>query len=214
MSSPWWRHQMETFPALLTLCAGNSPMTGELPAQRSVTRSFDVFFDLHLNKRLSKQSQAGDLRRNGTHYDITVMAPHTLYPWRRLDLLAPPPPTTRSVEVSRDHSSSHCMLSPGCNIWNMDVRTAWRYHIWVSLVEIERITLICSNIHMKLWFVITHSCPNFNGGFNSSPHWQNGHHFAYDIFRWAFVNEEFCILIKISLKFVLKGSIDNIPALV
>ena len=29
---------------------------GEFPAQRPVTRGFDVFFDLHLNKRLSKQS--------------------------------------------------------------------------------------------------------------------------------------------------------------
>ena len=54
--SPWWRHQMETFSALLVLCAGNSPVTGEFPAQRPVTRSFDVFFDLRLNKRLSKQS--------------------------------------------------------------------------------------------------------------------------------------------------------------
>ena len=36
------------------LC-GNSPVTGEFPAQRPVTRSLDVFFDLHLNKRLSKQ---------------------------------------------------------------------------------------------------------------------------------------------------------------
>ena len=41
---------------LLALCAGNSPVTGEFPAQRAVTRSFDVFFDLRLNKRLSKQS--------------------------------------------------------------------------------------------------------------------------------------------------------------
>ena len=53
---PWWRHQMETFSALLAICAGNSPVPGELPAQRPVTRSFDVFFDLRLNKRLSKQS--------------------------------------------------------------------------------------------------------------------------------------------------------------
>ena len=52
----WWRHQMETFSALLAICAGNSPVTGEFPAQRPVTRSFDVFFDLCLNKRLSKQS--------------------------------------------------------------------------------------------------------------------------------------------------------------
>ena len=46
---------METFSALLVLCAGNSPVTGEFPSQRPVTRNFDVFFDLHLNKRLSKQ---------------------------------------------------------------------------------------------------------------------------------------------------------------
>ena len=38
------------------LCAGNSPVTGEFPTQRPVTRRFDVFFDLRLNKRLSKQS--------------------------------------------------------------------------------------------------------------------------------------------------------------
>ena len=52
----WWRHQMETFSALLTLCAGNLPVTGEFPTQRPLTRSFGVFFDLHLNKQLSKQS--------------------------------------------------------------------------------------------------------------------------------------------------------------
>ena len=54
--SPWWRHQMEIFSALLALCAGNSPVPGEFPSQRPVTRSFNVFFDLHLNKRLSKQT--------------------------------------------------------------------------------------------------------------------------------------------------------------
>ena len=38
------------------LCAGNSPVSGEFPSQRPVTRIFDVFFDLVLNKRLGKQS--------------------------------------------------------------------------------------------------------------------------------------------------------------
>ena len=51
----WWRHQMETFSALLAICAGNSPVPGEFPTQRPVTRSFDVYFDLRPNKRLSKQ---------------------------------------------------------------------------------------------------------------------------------------------------------------
>ena len=51
----WWRHQMETFSALLAICAGNSPVPGEFLAHRPVTRSFDVYFDLSPNKRLSKQ---------------------------------------------------------------------------------------------------------------------------------------------------------------
>ena len=48
---------METFSALLAICAGNSPVPGEFPTQRPVTRSFDVYFDLRPNKRLSKQSR-------------------------------------------------------------------------------------------------------------------------------------------------------------
>ena len=54
---PWWRHQMETFSALLALCVGNSPVTGEFPTQRPVLRSFDIFFELSLIKRLSEQSR-------------------------------------------------------------------------------------------------------------------------------------------------------------
>ena len=63
---------METFSALLALCAGNSPVTGEFPAQMPVTRSFDVFFDMRLNKQLSKPSWGVDLRRHRAHYDIIV----------------------------------------------------------------------------------------------------------------------------------------------
>ena len=48
---------METFSASLAFCAGNSPASGEFPAQRLVTRSFDVFYDLWPNKRVSKQSR-------------------------------------------------------------------------------------------------------------------------------------------------------------
>ena len=42
LESPWWRHQMETFSALLAICAGNSPASGKFSAQRPVTRGFDV----------------------------------------------------------------------------------------------------------------------------------------------------------------------------
>ena len=73
---------METFSALLAICAGNSPVSGEFPAQRPVTRSFDVFFDLRLNKPLSKQSYGWWLetlsRPLWRHCDVT-------YPLRTLD---------------------------------------------------------------------------------------------------------------------------------
>ena len=49
---------------------------------------------------------------------------------------------------------------------------------------------------------------------NSSPPGQNGSHFAGDIFRWIFMIENFCYLIKISPTFVPKGPIYNIFALV
>ena len=48
---------METFSALLALCAGNSSVAGGFPSQRPVTRSFDVFFDLRLKTRLNEQSR-------------------------------------------------------------------------------------------------------------------------------------------------------------
>ena len=69
----WWRHQMETFSALLAICVGNSPVAGEFPTQRPVTRCFDVLFDLRLNKRFSKQSWGWFFRRHRTHYAAIVM---------------------------------------------------------------------------------------------------------------------------------------------
>ena len=53
----WWRHQMETLSILLDLCERNYLVTGGFPSQRPMTRGFDVFFDLCLNKRLSKESR-------------------------------------------------------------------------------------------------------------------------------------------------------------
>ena len=60
-TSYWFTFAMMTssngnISVLLAVCAGNSPVTGEFPSQRPVTRSFDVILDLHPNKRLSKQS--------------------------------------------------------------------------------------------------------------------------------------------------------------
>ena len=73
LKSTWWRHQMETFSALLAICARNSPVHGEFHAQRPVTRSFDVFFDMRPNKRWVSNREAGDLRRHHAHHDVIVM---------------------------------------------------------------------------------------------------------------------------------------------
>ena len=65
---------METFSALLAICAGNSPVLGESPAQRPVTWSFDVFFFIWvwINGWVNNL-EAGDLRRYRAHYNVTVM---------------------------------------------------------------------------------------------------------------------------------------------
>ena len=122
---PWWRHQMETFSALLAICAGNSPVSGEFPAQRPVTRSFDVFFVPRLNKPLSKQ----------------------WWGWW--------------------FETLSCPLWRHCNV---------KYPFYGEM------------LHRDI--------------FNSSLPGQDGRHFADDIFKRIFVNEKFCILITISLKFV------------
>ena len=66
----WWRHQMETFSAV---CAGKSPVTGEFPAQRPVTRSFvfsliSVWINCWVHNR-----DTGDLISHRAHYDVFVM---------------------------------------------------------------------------------------------------------------------------------------------
>ena len=69
----WWRHQMKTISVLLALCAGNSPVVGEFPSQRPVTRSLCVFFDLRKNKWMNEQPCCRRMRRHRTHYDVTVI---------------------------------------------------------------------------------------------------------------------------------------------
>ena len=64
---------METFSALQALCAGNSPVPGEFPAQRPVTQSIGVFYICVWINGWVNNREAGDLRRNQAHYDVIVM---------------------------------------------------------------------------------------------------------------------------------------------
>ena len=63
-----WKH---FFRVSGSLCGGYLPVTDEFPSQRPVTRSFDAFFDLRLNK-WANNGDAGDLRHRA-HYDVIVM---------------------------------------------------------------------------------------------------------------------------------------------
>ena len=73
--SSWWRHQMKTFSVLLAICAGNSLVSSEFPAQRPVMRSFDGFFICAWINGWVNNGEAGDLRRHHAHYDVTIMWP-------------------------------------------------------------------------------------------------------------------------------------------
>ena len=64
---------METFSALLAICAGNSPVTGEFPSQWPVVRSIDIFFICAWINGWVNTGEAGDVRRHRAHHDVTVM---------------------------------------------------------------------------------------------------------------------------------------------
>ena len=69
----WWRHQMETFSALLALCAGNSPVPVNFPHKGQWRGA--LMFSLicaWINDWVNNRG-AGDLRRHRTHYDVTVI---------------------------------------------------------------------------------------------------------------------------------------------
>ena len=69
----WWRHQMETFSALLALFAGNSPVPVKSPHKGQWRGA--LMFSLicaWINDWVINR-EAGDLRRHRGHYDVNVM---------------------------------------------------------------------------------------------------------------------------------------------
>ena len=63
-------------------------------------------------------------------------------------------------------------------------------------------------------FIIGNAITTYSGIINSLRPWQDFFHFPEDILNSIFLNENVWISIKISLKFVPKGPIDNIASLV
>ena len=64
---------MGTFSALLTICAGNSPVTGEFHSQRPVTRGLMLSLIYAWTNGWVNTRDAGNLRRHRAHYDVTAM---------------------------------------------------------------------------------------------------------------------------------------------
>ena len=116
------------FFALLALCEGNSPVTGEFLSQRPVTRSFDIFFDLSPNNR-----DVRNLRRHRTHCDVTVMKwrciiwgrSHVCAPWIHLE--------------TRDNSCTPSKRLPSV------IRTETHF------TAIEYYNLVVSRDHQAVW---------------------------------------------------------------
>ena len=82
--------------------------------------------------------------------------------------------------------------------------------VWVNTLRLWQNGCPFPDVILKCIF----SNENCNNLINSLRPRRNGHHFPDDIFKWIFLNENVWMLIKISLKFVPKGLINNIPAFV
>ena len=78
----WWRHQMETFSALLALCVVKSPVNS---AHKGRWRGA-LMFSLICARIIDwvNNREAGDLRRQRAHYDVIVMIYHTVYRYRTM----------------------------------------------------------------------------------------------------------------------------------
>ena len=166
---------METFYALLAVCAGNSPVTGEFPAQRPVTRSFDVFFYLCVNERLSKQW--------GWWFETP---PRPL--WRHCNALM----TYEKVKGNLVYRNTLKWKNhhPNCFMTLTRWQRPWDWHGF-------DIDLTWSVTLMSNWCGSKGLCYLVN----TLRSRQNGRHFTDDTFKRIFLNENDRILIKMSLKF-------------
>ena len=128
---------METFSAELAICAGNSPVPGEFPTQRPATRSFDVYFDLRPNKRLSKQSwgwwfetQSRPLWRHRNEL-ASYFSHDGVMTWKRLPhywsfVKENPPVTGEFSSQSASNADVSCFFLEWLLIW--DFVTLMRHH--------------------------------------------------------------------------------------
>ena len=89
---------------------------------------------------------------------------------------------------------------------------------WLQIVEMDLWRLLCPKCFMFQYCgcLVTRHGPHLLTWIKLTQvrSRQNGHHFADDIFKRIYLNENISISINISLKFIPYGPIDNISALV
>ena len=143
---------METFSALLAFCAGNSPVTGEVPAQRPVTRSFDVFFDLRPNEWLSKQWRRWwfetSTRSLGRHCNVTMKPCIIMVDDNHARLHQVCGIVSKQRHVSRIHVDAATFVIPNTIFTHVDIphtqfgsKTRWRplgrWHFQIHVLELK-----------------------------------------------------------------------------
>ena len=180
---------MERFSTLLVLCAGNSPVTGEFPTQRPVTRSFDVFFDLRLNIRLSKPSWDWWLETPSCslwrHCSDICLSSHnttttTSQPPR------PPPPISSINELVPVWPINITWNND--NIFEIRLRTTTFGDSLNNKTHFALKKIIFSAVQQHLVLVPTYL---YVDSLTLRPR-QNGRHYSDDIFQCIFVHENCC----------------------
>ena len=123
---------METFSALLALCAGNSPVTGEFPAHKGQWRGASMFSLISpwINGWVNNH-EAGDLRHHRGHNDVIVMA----IPWHQYFLSfhrfpSPRPESSKLPARSSWSISEHTVRLSACAIWGSG--TNCRTYRWTA----------------------------------------------------------------------------------
>ena len=163
----WWRHQMETFSALLAICAGNSSVTGKIPCTKASDAELWSFLICAWINGWVNNREAGNLRRLHAHYDVIVMfqvkisintptkiicmtSPERPW-WRRKIFLACFETVTASGSVSGLHNvESPSMVYPQWNIWYWGSK--WNLHtVCLDVVGCEWDTA-------SVYFGITYVC--------------------------------------------------------
>ena len=111
----WWRHQMETFSALLALCAGNSPVSVNSP-HKGQWRGALMFTLIcaGINDWVNNR-EAGDLRRHLDHYDVSVMVPKLVFVrficHNGASMVSPLQWHLNGCDGVSNHQPHHCLLN-------------------------------------------------------------------------------------------------------